>query len=507
MPTVEAAGSTPIFATDLSSGGFPTTISNLSDRTGQSGDTMTSPPNPADTTPRSSSPARTRLWPLAALLIAHYAFVQTTYTVEMAMFTRFMSRLASTLLVLIVFLVWWLRNRNFRWSDRLLAMAMLAAGIAVADVAGDPTINLFGLLLVAVPLALALGIALLYVVRGRPMWIHRLGFAAIMIAVFGLALLVRWDGLDGRQQGHYSWRWTPTGEQKFMAERSDSTSTAMPAPAREVALQPGDWAGFRGGEKDGAALSGPLGDWKAAAPAVVWKHRVGPSWSSISIVDGMAITQEQRGDEECVVAYDATTGQELWVHADKVRFDEPLSGAGPRATPAFCDGRIYTSGGKGRLNCLDASNGAVVWTKDLIAGSKGKVPNFGSSTSPLVVDHLIIAFAGGENDQGLFAFDSATGKEVWRTTAGTETFSSPQLATLQGVRQVLMHDNSGLFSVSIDDGKRLWLHPTESSTAVPMLQPHVLPDGDIITGWSDGIARFAIARSGDSWTVSEKWKY
>jgi outer membrane protein assembly factor BamB len=455
----------------------------------------------------SSTPARRpRLWPLVAVLIAHYGVLQATHNFDLWMFTRFMGRLVSTAVVLLVFLVWWLTNRNYRWTDKLLAIALLVAAIAVADIVGDPSISAMGLVLDAVPVFFALSVAMLYAVRSAPVAVHRAGYVAMLIGVFGLASMLRWNGVDGRQQGSYSWRWTPTSEQQFLAGRGSESSAVAPPPRHDVALQPGDWAGFRGGDKENSVLAPPLGDWKSSPPKLIWKQRVGPAWSSVSIIDGMAITQEQRGEQECVVAYDAATGKERWVHEDKLRFDEPLSGAGPRGTPAFCDGRIYTYGGTGRLNCLDAADGKVVWTKDLLQETGGKPPMFGASTSPLVIGHMIVVFAGGTEGRGLLAFDAETGKEIWKTPAGTETFSTPQRATLQGVEQILMHDKSGLFGVSIDDGKRLWFHPTDSEMSIPMLQPHILPDGDIITDWNDGIARLAVSKDGDSWSVTEKWK-
>jgi outer membrane protein assembly factor BamB len=453
------------------------------------------------------SSQRRRLWPLAVILIAHYAIVQTAIAIDLTQFQRFVTRLASTFVVLLVFLVWWLRSSRFRWPDKLLVIGLMIAGVAVADVAGDPTISIFGLLLDVVPIALALGLATLHFLGSRPMSVQRGAFAMVVGTVFGVACLIRWEGVDSRQQGSYSWRWTPTAEQSFLARRHEQDSSdENPRESRIVALQPGDWVGFRGGDKDGAALSPELADWRSNPPRPLWKRRVGPSWSSVSIVDGLVITQEQRADDECIVAYDAATGNEIWVHADKARFDEPLSGVGPRGTPAFCAGRVYTSGARGRVNCLNAADGSVVWTKGLLAETGAKAPNFGASTSPLIVDQMVVAFSGGTEGRGLLAFDAATGREIWRTEAGTETFSTPHLATLHGMRQVLMHDNSGLFAVRVEDGKRLWLQPAESELAIPMLQPHVLPDGDIIVDWNDNVARLGVIRDGDSWSVTETWR-
>ena len=58
----------------------------------------------------------------------------------------------------------------------------------------------------------------------------------------------------------------------------------------------------------------------------------------------MLFTQEQRGDQECVVCYDATSGEQYWIHELKARFDDPLGGPGPRATPVLANGRLAALG-------------------------------------------------------------------------------------------------------------------------------------------------------------------
>ena len=86
-------------------------------------------------------------------------------------------------------------------------------------------------------------------------------------------------------------------------------------------------------------------DWKKNPPELLWKHPVGAGWSSFCLIGDRAFTQEQRGAQETVVCYDAATGKQIWVYSDPVRFSETLGGVGPRATPTFHDGLLYTMGG------------------------------------------------------------------------------------------------------------------------------------------------------------------
>src|SRR5262249_52457576 len=138
------------------------------------------------------------------------------------------------------------------------------------------------------------------------------------------------------------------------------------APPKAWSLKSGDWPEFRGGLRDGIVRNLTIEtNWKDAPLQLLWKQRVGPGWSSVIVVDGHAVTQEQRGDQEAVTCYDVETGKELWNHEVKSRFEEGLAGPGPRATPTFRDGRIYALGGAGVVSCLEAATGAQVWVHDL----------------------------------------------------------------------------------------------------------------------------------------------
>src|SRR5262249_29600164 len=176
-------------------------------------------------------------------------------------------------------------------------------------------------------------------------------------------------------------------------------------------------------------------DWDTIPPRLLWRQRVGPAWSSVIVVDGRLYTQEQRGEQEAVVCYEAQTGRELWAHGDAARFWESVSGAGPRATPTFADGRIYALGGTGILNCLDAATGERHWSHDIAADAGTRPPQWGFSGSPLVTDGLVIVFAGGDGDKNLLAYRADTGKPAWAAPARGTSYSSPQLVTLAGQRQ------------------------------------------------------------------------
>ena len=266
--------------------------------------------------------------------------------------------------------------------------------------------------------------------------------------------------------------------------------------ARPWILQPGDCPEFRGPQRDGV-LPGVsvIADWNEHPPMQLWRQRVGPGWSGMIVVDGHLVTQEQRDKVESVVCYDAATGNELWVHDDAVRFEEALAGAGPRGTPTFAGGRIYALGGKGTLNCLKTETGEVVWSRDIVKDAEvaaADLPQWGYSVSPLVADGFVVVFAGGTSDKSVLAYRAEDGKLAWTAAGGKQSYSSPQLATLRGKKQIVMHDTAAIRVLNIADGKEVWSHSSRSEMALPMLQPHVVGANDLVVSTPPGIARLEV---------------
>ena len=118
----------------------------------------------------------------------------------------------------------------------------------------------------------------------------------------------------------------------------------------------------------------------------MWHQPIGGGYASFVAAEGRAFTIEQRRDQEVVAAYELETGRELWTHAWDARFDEMMGGPGPRATPTWSRGYLYALGATGRLWCLDARTGKVVWQRDILADSRARNLQWAMAGAPLVVD-------------------------------------------------------------------------------------------------------------------------
>ena len=266
-----------------------------------------------------------------------------------------------------------------------------------------------------------------------------------------------------------------------------------------------EWPGFRGSRRDGVIPGLRIEtDWAKSPPVELWRKPIGPGWSSFAVDGDFAYTQEQRGDHELVSCYRVSTGEPVWRHRDAVRFYESNGGPGPRATPTLHRDRLYTLGATGIVNALDASTGAVVWSRNAKDDTGAPLPGWGFAGSPLVVGDLVIVAASGR----LVAYDLASGQPRWTRTTGGGGYSSPHLVTIDGVAQVLLQNGGGVTSVAPADGSVLWSQ--KGADAVAIVQPNVVAGDDVLIASGDamgglGIRRLALSREGGAWTVQERW--
>ncbi|MFC1555402.1 PQQ-binding-like beta-propeller repeat protein, partial [candidate division KSB1 bacterium] len=315
----------------------------------------------------------------------------------------------------------------------------------------------------------------------------------------GVWALVKTGGITNDLDSDFAWRWSKTPEEQFLDQFSDEPMTLLTAP--ELPETEPEWPGFRGPDRDGIIRGVRIEtDWSASPPVELWRRPIGPGWSSFAVHGDMFFTQEQRGENEVVSCYNVTNGEPVWRHSDTARFWESNGGAGPRGTPTLNDGRVYSFGGTGILNVLNARDGSVIWARNAATDTDTSVPTWGFSSSPLVVDDIVIVAAASS----LIAYELTTGDPRWSIPAGNESYSSPHLINIDGVEQILLQNEAGTISVTPADGMLLWEHEWPG---VPIVQPSMTADGDILISVDDrgGIRRIEVVHGPDGWTVEENW--
>jgi len=495
-------------------------------------------------TSESSSPRALRLWPGVLLVTVQFAlFVVVPIVSPQRGGIALLGGIGSGLLVVL----WWLFFSRAPWLERLGALLLMVIAIVV-NVRFVHTSIAAGLgYFLPIPFYCLTLVVWAAATRQVAAGARRAWLVAAVLLACVPANLARIEGATGDLLLQFAWRWTPTPEERLLAQgrlmppssvvaETPKPALAVPSPEKPSNSEPAGktpskkpsdgsggkaatvataasashpapaWPGFRGANRDAVIHHVSIRtDWATAPPVQMWKHAVGPGWSSFAVDGDLFYTQEQLGENEIVSCYRLSTGEPVWQHRDAVRFWEAAGGAGPRATPAVSNGRVYTLGATGIVNALDSATGAVVWTHNAASDTGAKLPVWGFSGSPLVVDDQVILAASGR----LAAYDAPTGKLRWKAETGGGGYSSPQLVTLGGVAQILLVSSAGASSFSVADGKQLWAAPLPGARIV---QPGVTAEGDILMTVGDeggmgaeGVRRIAVTRGPDGWTVQERW--
>jgi outer membrane protein assembly factor BamB len=430
------------------------------------------------------------------------------WALDIQSFAWFLGTMAAYLVIMLLFIGWWLTRRAFTWTERLIG---LAGTIGIAVLVGRLSMHtirpIVFMVTLGMPAVLAVWGAWAFVMAPRRSRFRLGGLIACLAIAWGAFLFIRINGTQGNMRADVHWRWTPTAEEIFLAGRSTPAPASTQPSGRSVTLRPGDWPGFRGPNRDGIVRGLRVAlDWQASPPKVLWRQRVGPAWSSMAVVDDHVYTQEQRGEREAVVCRDALTGSEIWAHEEPGRFYEGMSGPGPRATPSFAEGRIYTFGARGTLDCLDAGTGRLLWSRDVGADAGAVVPVFCYSSSPLIAAGRVFVFAGGEGKKGLLAYSIEGGPPVWTADAGKMSYSSPQHFTFGADSNVVIFTNEGLFAINEASGKITWQLPLERAVGVPVaIQPCQVSNNSLILGHGGGFGAMALHVAPEGHSASRQW--
>lgn len=261
-------------------------------------------------------------------------------------------------------------------------------------------------------------------------------------------------------------------------------------------------------------------DWEGTPPKLLWRQTSGQGWSAFSAVNGYAVTLEQQGEEEWVTCYEIQTGKLVWKRVTKGRHEAPMGGVGPRSTPSIHEGRVYTIGGLGLLQCLDGKRGTLLWEDDLVRrcgstlAAEKQAVMWGRAGSPLVVADLGLLVVPGGGPKGgatsLVAYDLATGAVRWKGGSSQISYVTPVEASLAGRRQIISVNEADVTGHDLETGNVLWTHtwPGSSSGAASCSQPHVLSGDRILLskGYGEGAEMIRIATQGGRFKVESLWK-
>lgn len=381
-------------------------------------------------------------------------------------------------LIGLLIVIWWLALSRANWSEKLLGLSGIVAIIVVEQFLCHPSMRGPLLIVMTIPMAI-LGFAIGTILFGR--WMHhRRTFVALAISAI-LALVsvaVKSDGVWGNFAFELDPRWAPSSEDRLLAVDHEKVA----ADISENDLANPAWPAFRGLNQNGSQSGSIIDDdWKTHPPKELWRIPVGPAWSSFVVAGDFLFTQEQRGDNEAIVCYNAKSGQQAWEHLLESRFWDGLGGLGPRATPTLAQGSVFAQGAEGWLVKLDARSGTLAWKVDLKQAANREPPMWGFSASPCVVNDQVIIHAGGEGEKGILAFQVADGSLAWSAPAGIQSYGSVQKIELLGRPMLSLLSEEGIHFWEPSTGKPILMHEWKHG-GYRALQPQVLDNDKVLIG-------------------------
>jgi len=442
-----------------------------------------------------------RLWPGIVIVILQWLirFVIPSIVPEALVFGVFGGLLGG-----LAILVWWAFFSRAPKIERWGGIVLMIVTLFVTSLFLDVSIATGGqgmmFIIFAIPVLSLAFVAWAVTSQHLSIRVRHLTMVATIIIACGVWILLRIDGITGDFNIDLAWRWAETSEERLLKQDDSEPMDLISAPL--VIDKIAEWPGFRGPNRDGIIKGIRIEtDWSTTPPKELWRKPIGPGCSSFAVSSDLLYTQEQRGDDEIVACYNMNTGELLWRHNDKARFWDSHAGAGPRSTPTLSDRRVYTLGATGILNVLDASNGSLIWSRNAVSDADVKHSGWGYTSSPLVVDEIVVVAIVGK----LVAYDIDTGDPRWFGPDGGDSYSSPHLMTIDGIKQILLMSESGATSITPAEGTLLWEYPWSGGSRI--VQPAMTANGDLLisSGEGTGMRCINVMHESSGWTIEELW--
>ena len=266
-----------------------------------------------------------------------------------------------------------------------------------------------------------------------------------------------------------------------------------------------DWPQWRGPNRDGSVSAFDVPASWPAGLTEQWKVEGGFGYATPILGGERGYVFSRQGEDEVMLALDPGSGETLWRTSYPAPFEMmPATrqhGPGPKSTPTYADGRLFTLGISGIVTAFDADTGRQLWQ---MPGGPVQ-PLYHTGMSPFVDGDLMILHVGGPGAGALTAFDVATGDIRWSWDGDAPAYGSPIVAELEGVRQVITYTQENFVGVSVATGELLWRRPYTTPSTTTSQTPHVYQNDVIEAGRGNGITRFRVVREGNAWTTENVW--
>ncbi len=247
-----------------------------------------------------------------------------------------------------------------------------------------------------------------------------------------------------------------------------------------------DWPCWNGPDQNNISKESFSTHWPAEGPKILWKAEVGIGFSSFAVSTGKAYTLGNiEKKKDVLYCFDAESGKEIWTYG----YDEPLTAkyyeGGPSATPTVHEGKVYWISKSGKIFCLNADSGQMVWQTKAPCDP----PTWGFAGSALIYGPMAIFNVGG---WGL-ALNKEDGKPVWESEKSPSGYATPILFTQNGKSMLAIFGYKACYGVEASTGSKVWSFGWETSYDVNASDPLIVGDLVFVTsGYDHGCGLFRI---------------
>jgi outer membrane protein assembly factor BamB len=267
-----------------------------------------------------------------------------------------------------------------------------------------------------------------------------------------------------------------------------------------------DWPQWRGPSRDGAIASFVEPKSWPERLTRKWKIDVGLGYASPVLVGSRVYVFSRQGDNEVLQALNADTGAKIWDSHYAAPFTMNPAAArhekGPKSTPTFADGKLFTLGMSGIVTAFDAATGKQLW--HTAASQPG--PLYATAMSPLVDRGLAIVHVGSHNQGALTAYDVNSGAVKWHWDGDGPGYASPIVAELEGTRQVITFTQDNLVGVSASTGELLWARPFKTRSTQNCITPLLSGQTLVVSGLDKGVTAFKVLKVNSQWSTENVWE-
>jgi outer membrane protein assembly factor BamB len=268
-----------------------------------------------------------------------------------------------------------------------------------------------------------------------------------------------------------------------------------------------DWPQWRGPNRDGHLVG--------FVPPKVWPERLTQRWrvevgsghaTPLLVGDRLYLFSRQ-AENEVMTALNAASGSVLWrtSYPAPFKMDKAAAphGPGPKSTPVYADGKLFSIGMSGIVTAFDAATGKQLWQKPGLP----EQPLWTSHSFSPLVDRGRVVFHMGGNDKGMLsAFDVNTGEAKWVWSGDGPGYGSPMLYDFAGVRQIVTMTQQKFIGLDAATGSVLWERPYTTEYAQNIITPVRAGDMLIVSGFQNPVVSFRVTHRNNQWTTEQVWE-